>query len=114
MECPLDYSLCRDTVTLYGLRGGRVRRQVVEKSMYRYRVSEVLDREGRRHQAKCLLIIPGYVDLRPGDRVYAGVGPELTASEWAAFLPVQVPGLTQISTVTPYFFMGRLRHIEAT
>ncbi len=36
MMCPLDYSLCCQTVTLYRRRGEEIFRQVVDSASYSY------------------------------------------------------------------------------
>lgn len=111
--CPLDYSLCNQTVTVYRLEGGSVKRQVFHNAHYQYTVHQVMDQQGRRQETKCLLLLPGEADLQPGDRVYDGIGTELTTEKWKHFLPVTVTGLSEISYVTPYFWDGQLCHTEA-
>ncbi len=113
MQCPLDYSLCRQTVTVYRLQEDRVVRQVLTNVLYRYWIREKLGREGRYRETGCLLIVPGAADLRPGDRVLPGEGPRITRAEWTGFLPVRIPGLAQIAYVKPYFWENRLCHTEA-
>ncbi len=112
MQCPLDYSLCNQTVTLYRLRNGTVQRRVVDGVHYRYWTQEKLDAAGKSRETGCLLIIPGKADIQPGDRVYPGVGPQITAQTWAGFLPVQIPGLAQIRYVAPQWWQGEICHTE--
>ncbi len=113
MQCPLDYSLCNQTVTVYRLEGSTVQRQIIWQAQYQFEVQESCDREGKTRKTTCLLIIPGQADLRPGDRVYPGVGPIVTARDWAGFLPVRIPGLSQIHYVKPRYWDGRVCHTEA-
>lgn len=113
MECLLDYSLCNQTVTLYGIREGALQRQVLHGVMYQHWQSEKVDASGKALETGCLLIVPGQVDLKPGDRVYPGVGPQITKQEWTGFLPVRHPGLAQVSYVKPYTFEGAVCHTEA-
>lgn len=111
---PLDYSLCDRTVTLYRRQGNEILRLVVEGCYYSYQEVQVVDKAGCRRETKCLLIIPG--DRQPvlaGDRVFDGVGPEVTLQNWAAFIPVRVAGLAEISYVQPYYWEGALCHVEA-
>ncbi len=111
--CPLDYSLCSQTVTVYRLSGGQVHRKVFTDAFYQHWMGEKHGTAGRVQETGCLVIIPGCADLQPGDRVCPGVGPEVTASQWTGFLPVHVSGLSQIAYVKPCFFEGVLCHTEA-
>lgn len=113
MSCPLDYSLCDRTVTLYRWRGGTVTRQVIDNAWYDYRTVQRTDALGSRQERAFQLIIPGDAALLPGDRVYDGVGPVITAQQWAGFLPVCVAGLSQVQYVKPYFWQGQICHTEA-
>lgn len=109
----LDYSLCCQTVTLYGLRNGVVTRRVLENVLYTWQVIQVTDETGTRQETTFLLVLPGVVELQPGDRVLEGVGPEITADQWPEFLPVTVWGLAQVQYVKPYYWQGKPCHIEA-
>ena len=109
----LDYGLCNQTVTLYGLRGDKVKRQVVENAHYTWQIQQVTDDLGIRQERKFHLIIPGAVDLLPGDRVYDGKGPEITLLQWQSFIPVMVSGLSQVEYVCPYRWQGEICHTEA-
>lgn len=113
MNCPLDYGLCDQTVTVYGLRGGRVFRQVMENARYSWEVQQITDVLGTRQETLFQLIMPGKNSLLPGDRIYDGVGPEITAEQWEEFLPVTVPGLSQVQYVKPCYWQGTICHIEA-
>lgn len=101
------YPLCDRTVTVYRREGSAVARRVLEGCFYRY---EDVSRE-ERFVRKFLLIWPGAGDIRPGDRVFDGVGPEDVA--WEEFLPVNVPGLSEVAYAAPRHFMGQLHHWEA-
>lgn len=113
MNCPLDYSLCDQTVTLYRYRDGNVHRQVVDNAWYSYQTEQVTDEQGSRRETLFWLIIPGDADLLPGDRVYDGIGPDITQAKWPGFLPVCVAGLSQVQYVKPCFWQGQLCHTEA-
>lgn len=113
MDCPLDYSLCCQTVTLYRPEADRVNRQVVENAFYSYTSAVTETDTGPRHNRSFTLILPGDVDLQIGDRVYDGIGPEITQKAWTGFLPVHISGLSQVEYVTPCTFFGQLCHVEA-
>ena len=113
MSCPIDYRLCDQTVTVYRLQAGKVARTVVEQAYYRWQVEQVTDELGSRQETLFSLILPGDHKLLPGDRIYAGIGPEISAQQWGNFLPVAVSGLSQIQYVKPCYWQGEVCHIEA-
>lgn len=99
--------LLNQTVTVYQRRKQQILRQVVQ-AFYHYKDVWTED----RFQRQFVLILSEELPLMPGDRVFEGVGPETV--DWECFLPVSVPGLSQIGTVSPYLFRGRFHHLEAT
>ena len=103
----LDYSLCDRTVTLYRRVSDTVARRVLEGCFYRYEDRVTEDRFVRTF----LLIHPGSEEICPGDRVFDGVGPETV--NWEAFLPVQIPGLSQVAYAAPWYWDGKIAHWEA-
>ena len=113
MGCPLDYSLCNQTVTLYRLDPDGVHRRVIRQAMYQHRTEQACGEQGITQERKFTLIIPGDAKLLPGDRVYDGIGPVVTADGWSSFLPVTVPGLSQVQYVRPCCWMGKICHTEA-
>lgn len=111
MICPMDYSLCDQTVTLYRRRGENITRQVVENAHYAYERRQVTDQYGTREETAFLLVIPGEVELQPGDRVYDGIGPEIV--DWDGFTPVAVEGLSQAEYVRVWRWQGKACHTTA-
>ena len=113
--CPVDYSLCNQTVTVYHKDGDKYIRTVYERAFLDHRKTQTIDRTGSKEANSFLLVIPG--DSQPvfmGDKVYDGIGPEITTSkEWAAFIPVNVPGLVVVSYADPKKWNGRIVHTEA-
>ena len=110
----MEYDLCRDTVTVYRLQEEGVHRQVLEDCLLTWEEQTVKDVYGSRKGTDFLLIHPGKTQaVFPGDRVLAGIGPEITKEEWGAFIPAAVPGLGQVSFVRSYRWDGELQHIEA-
>ena len=72
----------------------------------------VTDAYGTRKGAEFLVIHPGSAQqIFPGDRIFAGVGPEEV--QWGEFLPAAVPGLGQVSYVRVYRLAGGICHTEA-
>ena len=106
-----DYSLCNQTVTLYRFRNGKVHRQIIENGFYTWQVEMVSDETGTRQETLCTLILPGRHDLLPGDRVYDGIGPQIT--QWPGFVPAAVYGLAELNYVRPCTWQGEICHTEA-
>ena len=103
----MTYPLCDRTVTLYRNGEAGVERYVLSDCYYRY--TDVL--EDGRFQRNFLLVRPGAFPICPGDRVLEGIGPEEV--DWESFLPVCVPGLSQVQYATPNYWLGQLIHWEA-
>lgn len=111
---PLDYSLCTDTVTVYRKESEGVFRQVLDNCFLSWEEQVVTDKFGTRKGVEFLLICPGDTQkIFPGDRIYAGVGPEAEEVQWGEFLPAAVPGLGQVSYVRVYRLDGENCHTEA-
>ena len=108
---PLDYSLCCQTVTAYGVREENVKRQVLENCYFAPETGQEAALTGKSRLKKFLLIIPGDFPLQTGDRIFAGIGPEVT--DWETFLPAAVEELYEISFVKPCYWDGELVHWEA-
>lgn len=100
--------LCTQTVTLYRYTPQGVARQVIAGCFYRWQRQVGSD---GLEQTGFLLVLPAGVQVQTGDRVYDGVGPEQVV--WERFLPVNTTGLGEVAYVSPYYFQGRLHHIEA-
>ena len=51
--------------------------------------------------------------LEPGDRLCAGVGPELTWDQWQTFVPAARDDVAVVAYVLPLTLGGRAHHLEA-
>ena len=109
MENPMTYPMCAQTVTIYRMDKGQICRRVAEGCYYRY--SEEIN--GQTLGRKFLLIQPGEEKIRPGDRIYDGIGPEVSLDAWEDFLPQSVPGLSVAAYATPWHWEGKICHTEA-
>ena len=103
----LSYPLCDRTVTLYRRTAAGAERRVLKGCFYRF--EDMAD--GERFVRKFLLIWPGAEEIRPGDRVFDGIGPEQVV--WEDFLPVNVPGLSEAAYAAPWHWAGKIAHWEA-
>lgn len=100
--------LLDQTVTVYRRDGTR---KVVDNCQFILKKGQTVDIHGQRQRDKFSLIARGGVDLRPGDRVLQGIGPEQV--QWMEFIPEKVDGLVTVGYVQPFYWAGRVSHIEA-
>lgn len=107
----MELPLCHQTVTRYRLEGDQVTRCVITGCYYDWKVIQKTDLTGVGEDTAFLLILPPGETVRPGDRIYDGVGPEQV--DWQSFLPSLVSGLSQASWVKPCFVGSSLHHTEA-
>lgn len=108
---PLDYSLCDRTVTVYRKTDAGITRQVAGNCHLSGTVTVPTESYGKSGLKTFLLIIPGDFPLRPGDRIYDGIGPETV--DWQRFVPALIPQLYEISFARPCFWEGQIAHWEA-
>lgn len=115
-SCPLDYSKCNQTVTVYHqVKPGKYTRLVYDRAFLDFRKNRNMDKTGSRESNSFLLIVPGDgVSISPGDKALLGAGPVVnTREEWAALIPAQVAGLVVVKYVDPKYWQGRQCHVEA-
>lgn len=113
---PVDYRLCNQTVTLYHWDGkDNYVRTVREDAFLDFKKVQNVEKTGSTEANTFLLVIPGAsVPVAAGDKVFAGVGPEIASREdWAAFIPAKVDGLGVVKWVDPKFWRGSVVHTEA-
>jgi len=112
MHCPVDYSLCRQAVTVYRKGKDTVLRQVVQGCYFEHRVKHTPALPGVTQEKNFLLIMPGDTQrVFPGDRVLPGVGPVVT--DWEHFIPETVEGLVEVAYAAPCYWENKLCHVEA-
>ena len=107
----MKHPLCCQTVTLYRLEGQKIFRQVLTDCFYRYSDQASEHNSISQFNRDFLLITDAPVTL--GDRIYDGVGPQISPEQWQLFIPELISGLSQINKVTPYYFGTQLSHYEA-
>ena len=114
MSMPMDYSMCCQTVTVYRKTESGISRVEIPGCFLQWQEEKEYDRLGAVEKRKFLLIQPGERQLVfPGDRVLAGIGPEVSPEDWATFLPTRIPGLVETAYATAYSWQGRFCHTEA-
>lgn len=115
MRCPLNYSLCNQTVTLYRNDGTGIVRQVVENAFYTCKAARRTAQYGDVQADSFFMVVPGEEQrVRVGDRVFPGVGPEISAMQWDNFIPAAVTGLVIVKSVCPMYWNGAVCHTECT
>lgn len=115
-NCPVDYRMCNQTVTVYHKDGDTYTRKVIENGAFLdFKKTQTVDKTGSKEANSFLLVIPGDTQaVFVGDKVLTGTGPKIsTRDEWAAFIPSKVPGLVVVSYADPKYWNGRIVHTEA-
>lgn len=107
-----DYRLCDQTVTVYR-RNGRddIARTVFDRAFLDIKKVRNVEKTGSDGAMSFLLVVPGDADIREGDKVIHGEGPEEV--EWASLIPSKVRGLCVVRWVDPKFWEDGIAHIEA-
>lgn len=128
---PLCYPHCDRTITIYHTTFNpfSCRRAVLQGVYYETRPTMEIAKTGAQHTSEYLLIIPQKVGarvstvddigmkdtyvLQPGDRVVAGIGPDIPDREaWAKLLPSNYD-VTTVSWVEQKYWHGQPCHVEA-
>lgn len=113
--CPVDYRLCKQTVTVYHKEGDGITRTVHKQAFMDFRKNETVDKTGSKESNAFLLVIPcAQQAVFVGDKVLLGEGPEVgSVAEWAALIPVTTPGLCVVKYSDPKYWGTQLVHVEA-
>lgn len=113
--CPVDYRMCKQTVTVYHKDGDTITRKVHDRAFLDFMKTQTVDKTGSKEASSFLLVIPCDAQaVFVGDKVVMGEGPEVSTREaWAAFIPAKVPGLVVVSYVDPKYWGTQLVHVEA-
>ena len=106
---PLDYRLCQMTVTVYHREG--LTRQVLEGAHYEFTTRREVENGIAAVTRSFHLVIPGSCDIRPGDKVLLGIGPEIT--RWEDLTVETTDTLGLVTAVQPRYYQGVLCHTEA-
>ena len=114
--CPVDYSQCNQTVTIYHWDGGSTyTTKVIHNAFFERKHSKNVDKLGGKDADTFLLVITGSaVPVAAGDKVLEGEGKEIsTREEWAALIPSKTPDLVVVEWVAPKYWRGAVVHTEA-
>lgn len=112
--CPTNSGLFDKTVTVYRKEGEQIQRQTIKNCYLCYEDILQTDLGGCRKERKFLLIVPwNALIVRPGSRVFDGVGPEVGLEQWDCFIPVNVPEVMEVSYAKAYYWAGEVSHVEA-
>lgn len=114
-NCPVNYQLCNQTVTVYHKDGDKYLRTVYNRAFLDFKKTQNVDKIGTHEVNSFLLVIPcDRQIIYPKDKVLLGTGPAIiTREEWAAFIPAKVPGLVVVEYVDPKYWRGQMVHVEA-
>ncbi len=111
---PVNYGLCSQTVTVYHQDKAtkEITKTIHNRAFLEFRKNQNVDKTGSSEVNSFLLVLPcNEQTVFVGDKVFRGVGPDVT--NWAQFIPVNVPDLVVVKSVDPKFWDGKLVHIEA-
>lgn len=98
-------SLLGQTVTLYRVGGTRT---VMDHCSFFPQKSITTDHTGTALQKGFTLIVRGAQDIRVGDRIVEGIGPD---AEFEELIP-QLTDAYTVTTVKPFFWNGKVSHME--
>lgn len=86
-----------------------------DRAFLDFKKTQNVDKTGSSESNSFLLVIPcDHQTVYVGDKVLLGTGAEITTrEEWAALIPVKVPGLCVVKYVDPKYWRGEMVHIEA-
>lgn len=113
--CPVDYRMCKQTVTVYHKDGDTFTRTVHKKAFLDFRKNQTVDKTGSKESNSFLLVIPCDTQaVFVGDKVLLGKGPEVATREaWAALIPSTTPNLVVVKYVDPKYWGTQMVHVEA-
>ena len=114
--CPVDYSLCNQTVTIYHWDGvTEYTTTVIQNAFFEHKKTQNEDKTGRHEASSFLLVIPGSTaSVAVGDKVLVGEGEEISTREaWAALTPSREPNLVVVKWVDRKHWRGEVAHTEA-
>ena len=114
--CPVNYDqLCRQAVTVYRKEGEEYIHKVHDKAFLDHKKTQTVDKTGSKEANSFLLVIPGDSQtVFVGDKVYDGIGPEIsTPEQWRDFVPVKVPGLVVVKYADCKKWGDTIVHTEA-
>ena len=114
--CPVDYSLCNQTATIYHWDGvTEYTTTVIQNAFFEHKKTQNVDKTGRHEGSSFLLVVPGpNICVSVGDKVLLGEGEEVATREaWSALNASNVPGLVVVKWVDPKHWRGEVVHTEA-
>lgn len=124
MAAPLQYPLCCQTVTFYHadpaahtitrtvVQGVHLIPAAVKPRQAAAAPQAVRPRRFAGYPGKHAAFGRDYT-LEPHDRVLAGIGPEVSYTQWLDFTPAKVPGLAAVQYVDCKTAAGQAAHVEA-
>ena len=110
----VDYSMCTKTITVYRKAPEGIIRRVIEGCFLQWEEQTDFDQDGVLSERTFLLIQPGQEQLVfCGDRVFDGIGPKISLTDWEVFVPSAVAGLGEVNYTRVYRWEGEFCHTEA-
>ena len=112
------YRLCDQTVTVYHFENGSATRTVYDKAYLEFGKTQDVGRTGSSETGDFLLVVPGPSRAcSVGDKVILGRGPDVPATDvaawWRSFIPSKVDGLLVVRKSSVKLWNGEICHTEA-
>lgn len=111
-----DYSLCRQTVTVYHKDGENVTRSMFDRAYFDFQEEQTVDERGSAEKNTFLLVIPGSeCPCAVGDKIMLGIGEDVPADVktwWRELIPTKRQDLVIVRKVSPKFWDGEIVHYE--
>lgn len=112
-----DYSLCKQSVTVYHFEGGTVTSAYFPQAYFEFTETQKVDKVGAGEEDTFLLVIPGSeIVCHVGDKVLLGQGEQPSgdyASFWRSLIPTKVDNLGVVRKVSARTWGGEIVHTEA-
>ena len=118
-SAPVDYSLCRQTVTVYHpQKDSRGQISAVDVHTYQgfldFKKVRNVEKTGSSEATSFLLVIPGdRQTVYPGDKVLLGEGQPIPPEEWKDLIPSKVAGLCVVKYADIKYWGTQIVHTEA-
>ncbi|MEG2020964.1 MAG: hypothetical protein RR087_04260 [Oscillospiraceae bacterium] len=129
--CPIDYSNCNQTVTIYHQNSTtkQISCTIIDRAYLDFKKNRSMNRYGNAEENTFLLIIPessckfvvpceyvetvGTYTLAANDKVLLGAGSKISTSEWPSFIPSKVDNLVFVRNIDHKYWNGARCHLEA-
>lgn len=109
---PAYRRLCTQEITIYHKDSDGYKTEY-RAGFFDSHKTQSVDRTGSTEVSQFQVVIPGDIDIVPGDKVMLGRGDMIyTREEWADLIPSKVKDLVVVRTVDRKCWHGQITHVE--